>query len=43
MKLRLVGLASAVLASTCGAIPLGLAFAGLGSLGFGSLVGPYHW
>lgn len=43
MKVRLLGLASAVLASTGCVVPLGLALAGLGSLGFGSLVGPYHW
>jgi copper chaperone CopZ len=43
MKAESLGFASAVLASTCCAVPLGLALLGLGSLGIGSWIGAYHW
>ncbi len=43
MKAERIAYLSALLASTCCAVPLGLAVVGLGSLGVGSWIGPYHW
>lgn len=43
MKAQNLGFASAILASTCCVVPLGLALLGLGSLGLGSFIGAYHW
>lgn len=42
MKTERLGLLSAILASTCCVVPVGLALVGLGSLGAGSLLGAYH-
>lgn len=43
MKAENLGFASAILASTCCVVPVGLALLGLGSLGVGSFIGTYHW
>ncbi len=43
MKAERIAYLSALLGSTCCAVPLGLAVIGLGSLGVGSWIGPYHW
>ncbi|MGH7820908.1 MAG: heavy-metal-associated domain-containing protein [Candidatus Binatia bacterium] len=43
MRAKNLGFASAILASTCCVVPVGLAVLGLGSLGLGSLIGTYHW
>jgi len=43
MKVERLGFLSALLASTCCAVPLGLALLGLGGLGLGSVIGAYHW
>lgn len=43
MKAERLGVLSAILASTCCAVPLGLALLGLGGLGLGSVIGAYHW
>lgn len=43
MRAEKLGFASAILASTCCVVPLGLALLGLGSLGLGSFIGAYHW
>ncbi len=43
MKAKELGFLSAIVASTCCALPLGLALLGLGGLGLGSAIGGYHW
>lgn len=43
MKAEPIAYLSVLLASTCCAVPVGLALLGLGSLGVGSRIGPYHW
>jgi mercuric ion transport protein len=43
MKAERLGMISAILASTCCTVPLGLALVGLGGLGLGSVIGAYHW
>ncbi|MFQ5666897.1 MAG: heavy-metal-associated domain-containing protein [Candidatus Binatia bacterium] len=43
MKAKRLGFISAILASTCCVVPVGLALLGLGSLGAGSFIGAYHW
>ena len=43
MKARPIAYLSALLASTCCVVPVGLALLGLGGLGVGSWIGAYHW
>ncbi len=43
MKAEGIGLLSALLASTCCVVPVGLAVLGLGSLGVASWIEAYHW
>ncbi len=43
MRAEKLGFLSAILASTCCTVPLGLALLGLGGLGLGSVIGAYHW
>lgn len=43
MKAEPIAYLSALLASTCCVVPVALALLGLGSLGVGSWIGPYHW